>query len=75
MPGLDLAAAESVSERLREAISGTEIKLRDNKKLPSLTISIGLASMQDENKPEKLIHAADEALYRAKHAGRNRVSR
>jgi diguanylate cyclase (GGDEF)-like protein len=75
LPGLDLSAAESVAERLREAISTTEITTRDNQTLASLTISIGVATMQEQDRPDDLIHNADEALYRAKHAGRNRVSR
>lgn len=39
-----------------------------------VTISLGVAERTDEmGVPEELVHAADEALYRAKRAGRNRV--
>ncbi len=75
LPGLDLSAAESVAERLREAISTTEIQTRDELTLPPLTISIGVATMQEQDQPDDLFLSADEALYRAKDLGRNRVSR
>jgi len=40
-----------------------------------ITVSIGAAERDDRNvTPEQVIHAADTALYRAKHGGRNRVS-
>ena len=75
LPGLDLTAAMAVAERLRVAISKAEIRVHDGLPLPSLTASVGIAQMRAEDTPDQLIHAADEALYRAKHYGRNAVSR
>jgi diguanylate cyclase (GGDEF)-like protein len=40
----------------------------------AVTVSIGVAGPRgDAATPEEVIQAADEALYRAKHAGRNRI--
>ena len=42
----------------------------------SVTVSVGIASPSEKHgTPQQVILAADEALYRAKKAGRNRVSR
>ena len=49
-------------------------KAKNGKKV-SVTISIGVAERSDKNgTPETVLKAADQALYRAKKAGRNRVS-
>ena len=40
----------------------------------AVTVSIGVAEPSTRyRQPEQVIHAADQALYRAKHNGRNRV--
>jgi diguanylate cyclase (GGDEF)-like protein len=44
-------------------------------KVLSVTVSIGIAAPTDSRTPREVLRAADEALYRAKKAGRNRVSR
>jgi GGDEF domain-containing protein len=56
-------------------------KNRNKKNMPGhkqakITVSIGVASPdKDLNNPKKVLKAADKALYRAKKAGRNKVSR
>lgn len=65
--------ASNLAQRLNAAIKATPIALPDNKTL-SLTVSIGVASWSPERKlPSALINSADEALYRAKESGRDRV--
>ncbi len=39
----------------------------------TVTLSIGVAEIDDEEQPEKCIARADDALYRAKHGGKNQV--
>lgn len=74
LPGANMMQAIAVAERLRIGAEKTDILAPDGEKLPSITISLGLASMQGRNTLEALIAAADEALYRAKQNGRNCVS-
>lgn len=75
LPGLDLTAATAVAERLRAAVNKTRIHMHEGEALPALSASVGIAQMQEQDTPDRLIHAADAALYRAKHSGRNTVSR
>ena len=73
LPGLNSHDALTIAERLREAIEHIEILDKDNKALPGITISIGVAEMVDQNDPHQLIETADKAMYKAKHTGRNKV--
>lgn len=73
LPGSNLEDARQVAERLRSAVGSTAVTLSDGRTLPSLTISLGVAQMHPDDTPERLIAAADAALYRAKRGGRNRV--
>jgi diguanylate cyclase (GGDEF)-like protein len=70
-PGLDLAAASTHCESLRGAVERHDW----TRLAPGLhvTISIGVANDADAATHERLIALADERLYRAKNAGRNRV--
>ncbi|PYX30463.1 MAG: hypothetical protein DMG80_12045 [Acidobacteria bacterium] len=73
------------SERRNEARSGEPERRKPGRKKAgavlmqpagdlSVTVSIGVAEPSTRyRQPEQVIHAADQALYRAKHNGRNRV--
>ena len=69
--------ATDLAERLRKCIEAHEFKLTNERGEDldiRLTVSIGVASFSDEIADmDKLVHAADENMYRAKHEGRNRV--
>ncbi|HEX8342652.1 MAG TPA: diguanylate cyclase [Tepidisphaeraceae bacterium] len=64
-PGVGAADAARLAERIRTSVSGTPL-LADVR----VTCSLGVA---DGSPDEGLLAAADRALYRAKHAGRDRV--
>ncbi|WP_017926073.1 diguanylate cyclase [Thioalkalivibrio sp. HL-Eb18] len=63
-----------VAERIREAVYGLDLKQPDTDE-GRVTISIGVCSVHTRwpVEPKALLRQADEALYRAKRAGRNRV--
>jgi diguanylate cyclase (GGDEF)-like protein len=73
LPGISRDSACTRAERLRQAMNDLHIEY-EGVQLPSITASIGVAvfPMHGQN-PDSLIIAADQALYRAKHNGRNRV--
>ncbi len=73
LPRTDLAQAEILANRLREAVSRHRFTV-DGTRI-ALTVSIGLAQTPDPRvvTVEGLIARADSALYRAKASGRNRV--
>lgn len=74
MPESALSAAGSVADRLRRAIGDTMMDMATAPHSLEVTISIGVAvSGPDALTPAQLLRNADEALYAAKHAGRNRV--
>ena len=41
----------------------------------SVTVSIGVAESEEGHSPAEIVKAADKALYRAKHKGRNQISK
>lgn len=70
LPGCDRTATLKLGERLREEIS--RVKVHENLQL---TISVGATTLESEQPTTgaDLLRRADEALYRAKRSGRNRV--
>ena len=70
--GQDLAM--TIANRVREAVSGNTGDGSDSLIQIPVRISMGVAELSNHGTLDKLIRAADAALYRAKHAGRDRVS-
>lgn len=68
----DAAGSLLVVERLRSTLEKTPIKLADGREIP-VTASFGLKACREKTTPDVLIRDADEALYKAKHQGRNCV--
>ncbi len=70
LPGTDGDGARIIAERLREAVH--EKTFSADEKPFTVSISIGIAvSPADAKRKEELIEKADQALYHAKHNGRN----
>jgi two-component system cell cycle response regulator len=74
MPDTDMELACSVAERLRGSVETTAFAISRAPHKLNITISIGIAGAEGPNdSAEALLHRADQALYRAKRDGRNRV--
>ena len=83
-PGCPAAGAVNLAERIRQAVG--EKPMNTSEALISITVSVGVATAEYVDKratpnknggeyteAENLVRAADDALYRAKRWGRNRV--
>jgi diguanylate cyclase (GGDEF)-like protein len=72
MPGADLALAAARAEALRACIEATPIATDSG--LVRITVSIGAGLAEPDDTPVSAFKRADEAVYRAKQSGRNRVA-
>ena len=75
MPDTPIEGAAQLAESLRLAVEGLGIPHKRSRAAICITVSIGVASTSADAPPaaEALLQRADERLYRAKKAGRNRV--
>jgi len=71
MPGASLSQATAILDDIREGFSALEFVFGETH--TRLTFSAGIAEFPRFSEPERLAEAADEALYRAKREGRNRI--
>lgn len=76
LPDHTTAAAEVVAGRLRAGVRGLAIEHAASDVAACVTLSIGIASTDTTRarSADELLHRADEALYRAKAAGRDRMA-
>jgi diguanylate cyclase (GGDEF)-like protein len=74
LPTTTPVEAVAIGTRLRAAVAAARAPLDDDRFLPGVTLSIGLAGMEPGYSLEALISAADSALYRAKEQGRDCIS-
>jgi diguanylate cyclase (GGDEF)-like protein len=70
-PDCDMRNAIALAERFRTCICSLPITVAEDE--VEVTMSLGVAATCDMDEADRLIKIADEALYRAKHAGRNKV--
>ena len=73
MPETDMAVATMVAERLRRRIASEPFPIQKGTRTIDVTISIGIAALAPDDDAAAVIKRADQALYRAKRDGRNRV--
>lgn len=73
LPETGAAGARVVAERAREQIAAVAHAAPDGSTF-RVTASFGVAAARPGDTVEGVLHAADEALYRAKDAGRNQVA-
>ena len=73
VPASDTAATLTLAERIRSAIETLPVQV-DGRNIP-VTVSLGIVACSSDNphSSEGLLRVADDALYRAKRAGRNRA--
>lgn len=74
IPDVELSTAYTLAEEMRSKVEKLRfISAKTKQRLPRLTISVGVSEYIDGEGMESLIERADEAMYRAKNAGRNQV--
>ncbi|MBN9481639.1 MAG: PleD family two-component system response regulator [Bordetella sp.] len=73
MPGTTLEDAHRIAERIRRDVGASPFRILGGEPL-AITVSVGVAaSMGADDTPASLLKRADEGVYEAKKAGRNRV--
>lgn len=74
LPETDARGAGETAERIRRSLAEAELLAPSGERI-SLTVSIGITTSGERDvTADRLLKEADDAMYRAKHAGRNRVS-
>ena len=74
LPNTSLDGAKIVAQKIREEVENIIIKISANKDLRfTISLGISLVDLKNESNIESALKRADDALYKAKENGRNRV--
>ncbi|THB69367.1 MAG: diguanylate cyclase [Desulfovibrio sp.] len=75
MPETDTEGAKHVAEQIRREVAALKIEHRNSQASDTVSVSLGVATCAPDvdTTPKILVHLADQALYQAKQAGRDRV--
>lgn len=76
LPETDSSGALKVSEKIRSEVENLHLPNPDSTVSPVVTVSVGVITVVPtaDSTPDACLRLVDEALYRAKDAGRNRIS-
>jgi diguanylate cyclase len=70
MIGLSIEVSQRIADELRETVQMLRLHFRGTP--VKVTLSCGIASLQDQDTPGSVFERADAALYQAKNSGKNR---
>ena len=76
LPHTHLKGAQKIAEKIRNRVKNLEIPLKDSiDKVVKFTVSIGVTECycDDDKDIDTIVRRADEAMYEAKHYGRDRI--
>jgi len=74
LSGTEASEAATVAERMRDSLGGLRLAASDGQAV-HMTSSFGIAQLGTGDSADDLLRAADEALYRAKSQGKNRIAK
>ena len=75
LPETEAERARQITERMRSQLEGMQLALNGSgQELGRITASFGIAELSQADDADTLVQRADETLYQAKCAGRNRVA-
>jgi len=73
LPHISQENSRFLLDRLRKAVEGLDVELEDGTSV-RVTVSVGIAQLEDGMTAGEMVRRADETLYVSKQAGRNRVT-
>jgi len=73
LPNTNYENAINVANNLRQKIEDNRLKVKNHNAKLKLTVSAGVATYDFNESSDELLNRADQALYKAKNSGRNKV--